>query len=76
MTTWEPGDETAWMRQMTDEKIKPVFTMTNDELAAAIEATHNRLGRGTSGWEQGRDHYINLMAEQHRRAITRAAEGK
>ena len=56
---------------MTDEKIKQVLTMTNDELAAAIEATFNRLKTGTSGWEQARDHYIKLMAEQHRRAIER-----
>ena len=50
---------------------KQVFTMTNDELAAAIEATHNRLGRGLSGWGEAKEHYIKLMAEQHRRAIER-----
>ena len=50
---------------------KQVFTMTNDELAAAIDATHNRLGRGTSGWDEARSHYVKLMNEQHRRATER-----
>jgi hypothetical protein len=58
--------------EMTDVNIKHAFTMTNDELAAAIEAGYLRLKFGTSGWEQARDHYIKLMAEQHRRAVERS----